>query len=212
MDARKKETRRLLKAGMLVSVGQFQRSKVVVASLLTLAAVSYIDLVTGYEFLFFVFYFVPVGLCGWYLSRAATLAMASLSAASWFFIDIASRHHYPYEMLRYWNSFTCFLAFGIIGLVLHHLKESRDQQVKARRELETTLAELQASTEQVRNLQKELQVVCAWTQRIRLEGKWMTLDEFLANKLNIRVSHGISPEALERIMEQVEGKPPPREA
>ena len=110
---------------------------------------------------------------------------------------------YPQEVIRYWNGFTCLLAFAIIGLVMHHLKQSRDKEQKSRRELEKTLAELQDSTREIRNLQSQLQVVCAWTQRLRIEGKWVTLDEFLTSKLNLRISHGISPEALVEIKREL---------
>jgi len=183
--------------------------KIGLASLLSLAAVSYIDYVTGYESLFFVFYFIPVGLCGWYLGRFVALTMALLSGASWFVVDVLSDHHYPHELIRYWNSLTCFLAFAILGFVLRHLRLSRDEERKARRELEQALAELQESTREIRNLQGQLQVVCAWTHRIRLEGKWVTLDEFLTNKLNVKISHGISPEALAEIKRELEGDAPP---
>jgi len=183
--------------------------KVGPASLLCLATVSYVDYVTGYEFLFFVFYFIPVGMCGWYLGRLTTFGMALLSGASWFLVDVLSDHHYPHEGIRYWNSFTCFLAFAITGLVLHHLKESRDEEQRARREMEKVLAELQDSTREIRNLQSQLQVVCAWTQRLRLEGKWVTLDEFLTNTLNLRISHGISPEALAEIKRELSKDTPP---
>ena len=177
--------------------------KVALASLLTLAAVSSIDFVTGYELLFFVFYFIPVGLCGWHLGRLATLGMALLSGTCWLFVDLLSDHDYVHEVNRYLSSFTCFLAFAIIGFVLHHLKQSRDREQQARRELERTLAGLQDSTKEIRKLQSGLQVVCAWTNRIKLEGKWVTLDEFLTNKLNVKVSHGISPEAFAEIKKQL---------
>lgn len=182
--------------------------KVIGVSVLTLAAVSYADYVTGDEFLFFVFYFIPVGLCAWYLGQTATLSMAALSGVSWFVVDRLGGRLYPHEWFRYWNSFTCFLAFAILGLVTCHLQESREEELKARRELEKSLAELRASTEAIRNLQSQLQVVCAWTQRIRLEGKWITLNEFLTKKLNVKVSHGISPEALDGITKQLNGDPP----
>jgi hypothetical protein len=129
--------------------------------------------------------------------------MAVLSGACWFLVDVLSEHHYPHEVIRYWNTFTCFLAFAVIGFIMHHLKQSRDQEQKSRRELEESLAELQDSTREIRNLQSQLQVVCAWTQRLRIEGKWVTLDEFLTSKLNLRISHGISPEALAEIKREL---------
>jgi K+-sensing histidine kinase KdpD len=178
-------------------------AKVFAVSLLTLATVSYVDYVTGYELLFFVFYFIPVGLSARYLGRVTTLSMALLSAVSWFFVDVLSAHQYPHEAFRYWNTFICFLAFAIVGVVLHSLKQSRDKEQKARRDLERSLADLQQSTQEIRKLQSGLQVVCAWTKRIKLEGKWVTLDEFLTSKLNVHVTHGISPEAFEEVKKEL---------
>jgi hypothetical protein len=178
--------------------------KIVLVSLLVLGAVSYVDFVTGDEVLFFVFYFAPVALCGWHLQRLATFAMAVLSGVIWFFVDLISGHHYSHEALRYWNAFTCFVAFAIIGLGLHHIRRGRDTEQQARLELEKVLAELRTTNEQIRVLQDQLQVVCAWTKRIRLEGKWLTLEEFLTNKLNIKISHGISPDAFTRIKEELD--------
>ena len=183
--------------------------KVCLTSLLCLAAVSYVDYVTGYEFRFFVFYFIPVGACGWYLGRVAALSMALLSGATWFVVDVLSDHHYPHELIRYWNSFIFFLAFAIIGVGLDYLKRSRDEERQERQQLERALAELQESTSEIRNLQSQLQVVCAWTHRIRLESKWVTLDEFLTNKLNVKISHGISPEALAEIKRELNKDAPP---
>ena len=178
--------------------------KVALVSLLTLATVSYVDYVTGYELLFFVFYFIPVALCAWHLGRLATLGMALVSGVAWFCVDLLSAHHYPHEAFRYWNSFICFLAFAIVGIVLERLKRSLDTEQQARRDLERSLANLEESMREVRKLQGGLQVVCAWTKRINLEGRWVTLDEFLTDKLNVQVSHGISPEAFDEIRRQLD--------
>jgi K+-sensing histidine kinase KdpD len=175
------------------------RIRIALISLTSLAAVSYIDWVTGYEFLLFVFYFIPVCICAWYLGRVSVLAMALLSGVVWFAVDYLSRHFYSSEIVRYWNSLTCFLAFAIIGLVLRRLRQSLREQLKARQELTGALEEISQANQEMRKLQGQLQVVCAWTKRIRVEGKWVPLDEFLGTHLHIPVSHGISPEALEEI-------------
>ena len=186
-----------------------QRIKIIFVSILCLGTVSYVDYVTGYEMLFFVFYFIPVGFCGWHMGRTATISLAVLCGASWFLVDVLSDHHYPHEVTRYWNTLICFLAFAIIGYAAHHLKRSRDKERQARDELERALAELQDSTREIRDLQSELQVVCAWTHRLRIEGRWVTLDEFLTNTLNVKISHGISPEALAKIKRELGKDNPP---
>ncbi len=177
------------------------RLKVLLASVANLLVLSYIHYLTGYQFLFFVFYFIPVSLCGWYLGRRSVLAMALLTGSVWCFVDILVDHHYPHEAFRYANSFICFLAFGTIGVLLQGLKQSLNEQSRARQELQKTLDELNRSTEAIRKLQGQLQVVCAWTKRVHVEGKWITLDEFLTDKLHAQVSYGVSPEAMQEVLD-----------
>lgn len=176
------------------------RLKVILASLGNLLALSYIHYLTGYQFLFFVFYFIPVSLCGWYLGRRAVVGMAIMTGVSWCFVDISAHHSYPLEVFRYANSFICFLAFGTIGLLVQSLRHSVSEQLRSRQKLEQTVEELTRSTEEIRKLQGQLQVVCAWTKRINVEGKWVALDEFLTDKLNTKVSYGVSPEAMEEML------------
>lgn len=166
-------------------------------SLLSLLVVSFADLVTGDEFLFFVFYFVPVSIAAWYLGWSAGLTMALLSGASWFVVDKISGHTYAHEAVRYWNGCICFAAFATIALALHRLRCALVARNRSEQALQKALDELKQSTEEIRKLQSNLQVVCAWTKRIRIDGEWVALDKFLAEKLHFSISHGISPEALE---------------
>jgi hypothetical protein len=103
----------------------------------------------------------------------------------------------------------CFLAFAIIGLLLQRLRRGLLEQMQVRRELEQALAEIQRSTEETRRLQGQLQVVCAWTKRINVEGRWIALDEFLTSKLNTRITYGVSPEAMQEVLHNVENAEAP---
>ncbi len=183
------------------------RMKAVCASLASLVTVSYIDYITGYQFLLFIFYFIPVALCGWYLGRRAVVIMSLLSGVSWCFVDILSDHHYPFEIFRYCNSFICFIAFAVIGLLLQGLRQSLHEQTRVRELLEQTLDDLTRSTDEARKLQQQLHVVCAWTKRIKVEGKWIAMDEFLRDKLNAKVTYGVSPEAMEEVLHSSEKAP-----
>lgn len=57
-----------------------------------LALITWVDWVTGYEFGFFIFYFIPVALAAWYGSRAAGVAYAIASGACWYLSDRLSLH------------------------------------------------------------------------------------------------------------------------
>ena len=184
--------------------GTVFRAKVICASVTSLISLSYIDYLTGYQILLFVFYFAPVALCGWYLGRLAVVVMAILSGISWCFVDILSNHQYPAEVFRYANTVICFLAFAFIGLLVENLRRSLHQQLEVQQELEKALDEISRSTAETRRLQGQLQVVCAWTKRINIEGRWVALDEFLTSKLNTQITYGVSPEAMQEVLHTVE--------
>jgi K+-sensing histidine kinase KdpD len=186
--------------------------KVLAASLANLLVLSYIVYLAGYNFLFFIFFFIPVSLCGWYLGRVSVVCMAILSGVSWCVVDILSNHYYPSELCRYANTVICFLAFAIIGLLLQRLRHSLTEQLRVRRDLEKTLEELNRTTEEARKLQSQLQVVCAWTKRINIEGGWVALDEFLTNTLNTKITYGVSPEAMQAVLDNAENAETPQTA
>jgi hypothetical protein len=178
--------------------------KVILASLANLLVLSYGVYLAGYHFLFFVFFFIPVSMCGWYLGRTSVVCMAILTGVAWCVVDIVSNHLYPMEVFRYANTVICFLAFAIIGLLVQNLRRSLHEQLEVRQELEKALDEIRRSTEETRRLQGQLQVVCAWTKRINIEGRWVALDEFLTSKLNTQITYGVSPEAMQEVLHTVE--------
>jgi CHASE3 domain sensor protein len=51
----------------------------------------------------------------------------------------------------------------------------------------------------IRQLQSII-TICAWTQRVNYNGKWMRMEDFLWKRFRLRVSHGISEEAFEGVM------------
>jgi K+-sensing histidine kinase KdpD len=177
--------------------------KVILASLANLLVLSYIVFLTGHNFLFFVFFFIPVAMCGWYLGRLSVFCMAVLSGMSWCVVDILSNHAYPSELIRCANTCICFLAFAIIGLLVQGLRHSLAEQLRVRRELEQALEETRRAAEEVRRVQSQMQVVCAWTKRINVEGRWVALDEFLTDQLNAKVTYGVSPEAMQEVLHTV---------
>ncbi len=51
----------------------------------------------------------------------------------------------------------------------------------------------------IRQLQSII-TICAWTQRVNFNGKWMPMEDFLWRRFRVKVSHGISEEAFEGVM------------
>ena len=42
--------------------------------------------------------------------------------------------------------------------------------------------------------------ICAWTQRVNYNGRWMRMEDFLWERFRVKVSHGISEEAFDGVM------------
>lgn len=50
---------------------------------------------------------------------------------------------------------------------------------------------------------ERLVTVCAWTNKLKLDGEWFSFEDFLSQKLGMKISHGLHPEALEKIVAEV---------
>lgn len=70
---------------------------------------------------------------------------------------------------------------------------SQLQDITARKEGEEKL--LQA-TDEIRRLRRGLLKVCAWTKRIEIDGRWVSIEEFLSKHLHLQLTHGMSDDAV----------------
>lgn len=168
---------------------------------------AYVDHITGHELIFSAAYLIPVAVCAWYFSRTAVVLMSFAGGAMTWLMDWLAGKPYSHFMIHYWNSFTCFAVCLITGLILHRLKHVLTERRQANDELRRALDELERSTQEIRKLQNGLQVVCAWTKQIKVGDKWMTPDEFLSTQLHLKISHGISPEALREVEANLNATP-----
>jgi PAS domain S-box-containing protein len=75
---------------------------------------------------------------------------------------------------------------------------SQIQDITSRKESERQLGE--ASTE-ITKLRKGLLKICAWTKRIEIDGRWISVDEFLSDHLHLKLTHGMSVEG-ERLFQK----------
>jgi hypothetical protein len=160
---------------------------------LSLIGAGYVDYTTGYDLVFSAIYLIPASLCAWYIGRRAVILMAVASAVLSWLAD--SGHPYANPSTQYWNAFSCLLVSLIGGLLVFRLKRINS-------DLKDVVAELKRSTEEIAKLRDGLQVVCAWTQKIKVGDTWMSPDEFLSTQLHLTISHGISPEGQGKFEEE----------
>lgn len=121
--------------------------------------------------------------------------LAAAERAGWFPRDVA---------LAINLGVTSVILTGLVLLIGLQLKRREAERRAAALEREQLLARLQQSLDELRALQTNLVTVCAWTQRVLDEGKWVRFEEFLDKRLHISVSHGISAEAAAEELQSLE--------
>jgi hypothetical protein len=155
----------------------------------------WIDWATGHELNFFVFYFLPVGLAGWYLGLNASVFMAVTCALVWFGADVTSGRTYSSHFYAVWNTtirLCSFLAIGWSVQKIHALLIAERQKSDA----------LRRSLSEIRVL-RGLLPICAHCKRIRdAEGTWQHLEAYIGEHSDVRFSHGFCPECGRKVLEE----------
>jgi PAS domain S-box-containing protein len=45
------------------------------------------------------------------------------------------------------------------------------------------------------NLAQDTLTICSWTKRVWIDGTWVSIENYLQQKLGVRIAHGMSPQA-----------------
>jgi K+-sensing histidine kinase KdpD len=106
-----------------------------IISLITLFVIGWLDFITGYEFGFFIFYFIPVSISAWFNGRKSGLLIACISAACWYISDFYSHHPYSKSYLIYWEMWIRWLSFLTIALTMAKMRELMDREKQLQSEL-----------------------------------------------------------------------------
>jgi len=88
-----------------------------------LCLLCWLDYITGYEFGFFIFYFIPVAFAAWYGGRKEGVAMAILGGICWYLSDRLTHHPYSRPYFIYWETFMRLVSFLTTSLTLSRIRE-----------------------------------------------------------------------------------------
>ena len=124
------------------------RTAVLVVSILVLALIGWLDYITGYEFGFFIFYFLPVAIASWYRGRRTGLAISILCAICWYLSDLYTHHPYSHAYFIYWEMFMRLISFLTTALTLSRIRDLVLNE-------ERMLAELLDARSRLESLQRE---------------------------------------------------------
>ncbi|WP_336942900.1 GGDEF domain-containing protein [Acinetobacter modestus] len=83
-----------------------------------------IDLVTGYEYSFSVFYLLPVSIAAWYDHAKITVVTILISAITWLFADINAGHLYSNPIIPFWNTIVRLGLFSIVAFLLINVRRN----------------------------------------------------------------------------------------
>lgn len=87
-----------------------------------LGCIGWLDYITGYEFGFFIFYFIPVAISSWYCGRRLGLQIAFGSAIVWYLSDKYTHHPYSHSYFIYWEMFMRLLSFLTTTLTISRIR------------------------------------------------------------------------------------------
>ena len=92
--------------------------------LLILIVLGIIDLATGYEYSFSVFYLLPISIAAWYDQYKTTVITILLSAITWLIADINAGHPYSNSIIPFWNALVRLGFFSIVAFLLINVRKN----------------------------------------------------------------------------------------
>ncbi|AYO55442.1 GGDEF domain-containing protein [Acinetobacter wuhouensis] len=99
-----------------------------------------IDLATGYEYSFAVFYLIPVSIAAWYDNKYIVIATVILSALTWLYADYGAGHHYSNPVIPFWNACVRLVFFSTVAFLLLRIKRNlNDMTLMAMKDSLTSL-------------------------------------------------------------------------
>ena len=100
-----------------------------------IAAIWLVDISTGPDFGFAIFYLIPIGLASWWLGRGSAVLIALLSTGAWIWADLIAR---PSVLLSasLWNGLTRAAIFLMLAFLIDQVRRERTalRSVDAHRE------------------------------------------------------------------------------
>jgi hypothetical protein len=104
--------------------------------------IGWLDYITGYEFGFFIFYFIPVSISAWLCGKRSGVTMAFAAAVCWLLSDKLTRHPYPNAYFIYWEMFMRYLSFLTTALTITKIRIMLLNEERLNGELQTALQEI----------------------------------------------------------------------
>ena len=83
-----------------------------------------VDISTGPDFGFAIFYLIPIGLASWWLGRASAMFIALLATVAWIWADLVARPSVLFSA-SLWNGLTRAAIFLMLALLIDQVRRER---------------------------------------------------------------------------------------
>lgn len=121
--------------------------------IIIILVVGLVDLWTGYEKVFFIFYLISVFLGVWYVSVSFGALMSALSVAAWISTNLEAGARYSSYLVPVWNALIMFSFYLVVVFLLARLKRLNLEMEARVRQRTAALAQ---EVEQRMQLQREI--------------------------------------------------------
>jgi hypothetical protein len=141
-------------------------------------------------------------LLGWAATRfVPTVALTAGMVLSLFAFDAAFAGMGAFEGVSVDDRMVALNVFmGVtIGTALF-LAAAAANEHRLEAEQDSLIAKLKLASSQVSRLE-DFVTFCAWSGRVRWRDEWVSVETFLSDRYNLNISHGISDDAMRRILE-----------
>lgn len=115
-------------ANLTANLETRSRLFIILVEITLVAVVVVLDVLTGYEISFSLFYVIPISFAAWYISQRHAIIASFASAILWLFADWTSGHVYPHPLIPIWNTLIRLSFFIIIALILPALRKSLERE------------------------------------------------------------------------------------
>jgi K+-sensing histidine kinase KdpD len=196
----------LLVKNMNAKRSAFLTQKAILAACIAgVLLLGFVDYVTGYEFGFFVLYFVPIVVAAWALGARKAYMVSVLCAVVWFVSDWYARQPYSHALYSVWNSAIRLLSFVIISYAVSKIHSLLSEERKISEDLRDALSEVKTLS--------GLLPICAWCKKIRNDrGYWQQIEKYVEEHSDIQFSHGLCQECASKVLnEEMKEEPIPTE-
>ena len=143
----------LTQVGKILAGRTFTRRIIIVLFILVMG---WIDLATGYEYSFAVFYLVPVSIAAWYDNTKVAVLTIIGAGCMWLYADFSSGHEYTQTLAPYWNALVRLAFFSVVAVLLFKVRGSLVEMTKmAMKDSLTTLSNSRAFQMQYNDIRRK---------------------------------------------------------